>query len=193
LRGEWDWRERFVVLYSGNMGLAHEFDTLLDAAEILGRDRRILFAFVGQGPRRAEVEERAKGRGLTNVEFRPYVAREQLGQSLSSADLHVVTLRDRMPGLLVPSKIYGILAAGRPTLYVGPDEGEIAEILRTGGCGARIAIGDAQGLADAITAYAADDERRREHGRLARRLFEERFTREQGVEAFTRLLGAGAA
>jgi len=193
LRLEWGWHDRFVVLYSGNMGLAHEFETTLDAAALLADDPRILFAFVGQGPRRAEVEERARERGLTNVEFRPYVPRELLGRSLSSGDLHLVTLRQRMPGLLVPSKIYGILAAGRPTLYVGPDEGEIVDILRTADCGVRVGIGDAERLAELIAAYAADGRRGEDEGGRARRLFEQRFTRRHGVREFARLLDAGTA
>jgi len=70
LRERWGWDERFIVLYSGNMGLAHEFDTTLDAAEILRDHPRVRFAFVGDGPRRNEVEAEARRRGLTNVEFR---------------------------------------------------------------------------------------------------------------------------
>jgi glycosyltransferase involved in cell wall biosynthesis len=174
------------------MGLAHEFDTALGAAEAL-RDRpEILFAFVGDGPRRREVVEEARRRGLPNVEFRPYVARERLGDSLGAGDVHLVTLRDRMPGLLVPSKIYGILAAGRPTLYVGPDEGEIAGIVREG-CGRRIAPGDGAGLRDAVLAYAADEASRRAEGARARALFEERYTLAHGIARFERLLGDVAA
>jgi glycosyltransferase involved in cell wall biosynthesis len=190
LRAEWGWDGRFVVLYSGNMGLAHEFETVLGVAEAL-RDRdEVLFAFVGGGPRRGEIEEQVRRRGLRNVEFRPYQARERLGDSLTAGDVHLVTLRERMAGLLVPSKIYGILAAGRPTVYVGPDEGEIAEILRSGACGVRVAPGDEQGLAEAVLRYASSESHRLEHGRNARRLFERRFTKEHGLRAFLRLIEA---
>ncbi len=188
LRAEWGWSDRFVVLYSGNMGLAHEFDTVLDAAERLAADPRILLAFVGGGPRRAEVEAEARRRGLSNVEFLPYVPREQLGDSLTAGDVHLVTLRERMPGLLVPSKIYGILAAGRPSVYVGPQQGEIADILDSGRCGIGVRGGDADALAEAIRGYANDPARTREHGANARRSFEMRFTREHGVDAFRELL-----
>jgi len=188
LRREWGWGERLVVLYSGNMGLAHEFDTVLEAAAALGDRRDVRFAFVGGGPRRAEIEARARREALGNVEFRPYQPRETLGESLTAGDLHLVTLRERMAGLLVPSKIYGILAAGRPTLYVGPEEGEIAEIVRRGECGVRVAPGDAAGLVAAIGRYAGDPGLRERHGRNARRLFEERFTREHGVRAFLSLI-----
>ncbi|MBZ5639679.1 MAG: glycosyltransferase family 4 protein [Acidobacteriia bacterium] len=188
LRKAWGWSERFVVLYSGNMGLAHEFGTVLDAAEALRDRSRVLFAFVGGGPRRDEVQEAVRHRGLSNVEFRPYVPRDRLGDSLAAGDVHLVTLREGMAGMLVPSKIYGILAAGRPTLYVGPPEGEIAEIAARSTCGRRIAPGNARALADAVIEYAEDETRRRSDGESARRLFEERYTKEGGLARFQRLL-----
>ena len=177
------------MLYSGNMGLAHEFHAILDAAEILRDHKRILFAFVGGGPRRAEVEHEVRRRGLPNVEFRPYVPRDQLGETLTAGDVHLVTLRNDVAGLLVPSKIYGILAAGRPTIYVGPERGEIADIIRSGACGQRVAPDDAGGLSRAVQRYESDRAARGEEGRRARRLFEERFTRDRGLRAFEALIG----
>lgn len=193
LREAWGWTGRFVVLYSGNMGLAHEFETVLAAAELLRRDRGVLLSFVGGGPRRAEVEREARRRGLDNVEFRPYVERERLGLSLTAGDLHLVTLREGMPGLLVPSKIYGVLAAGRPTLYVGPEAGEVADIIAAGRCGTRVAAGDVQGLAGAIERYARDAALREEEGRRARRLFEERFDKPRALRSFARLVERGGS
>jgi glycosyltransferase involved in cell wall biosynthesis len=188
LRQAWGWAGRFVVLYSGNLGLAHEFDTALAAAELLGDRPEVLLALVGSGPRLAEVEREVRRRALRNVELRTHQAREDLGQSLTAGDVHLVTLRDGLEGLLVPSKIYGILAAGRPTLYVGPAAGEIDLILRQGACGARVGVGDAAGLAAAIRAYAGDAERVVREGRRARALFEERFDKERGLEAHRRLI-----
>jgi glycosyltransferase involved in cell wall biosynthesis len=101
-----------------------------------------------------------------------------------------VTLRHGVGGLVVPSKIYGILAAGRPTLYVGPEDCEVGEILREGGCGMHVAIGDAAALADAILHYSTDARERNEHGQRARRLFEERFTSDRALAAHRRVLEA---
>jgi glycosyltransferase involved in cell wall biosynthesis len=181
LRAEWGWGERFVVLYSGNLGLVHDFGTILDAAELLRDEPRVLFAFVGAGPRLAAVEAEVRRRGFGNVEFRPHVDRPRLGESLTAGDLHLVTLRDGIAGLVVPSKIYGILAAGRPTLYVGPDEGEVAEILEEGRCGARVALGDAAALAETIRDYVTDEGRRGDEGARARELFERRFGKERAL------------
>ena len=188
LRHRWGWSERFVVQYSGNLGLAHEFDTALEAAERLRDEPRVLFAFVGDGPRRPAVEREVARRGLANVEFRPHVARESLGDCLCAGDVHLLTLLPGVEGLVVPSKVYGILAAGRPVLYVGPEAGEAADILREGACGARVAPGDAVGLADAIRLYLRDGERREADGRRARELFERRYTKRGALEAHRRAL-----
>lgn len=169
------WGERFVVLYSGNLGLAHEFDTVLEAASRVA-DRPIVFAFVGSGPRLAEVRAAAAQRGLTNIECHPHVARHDLGDLLAAGDLHLVTLRPGIPGLLVPSKLYGILAAGRPTLYVGPDEGEVRDIVRRG-CGASVPNGDVDRLVETIEAYRTDETRGRREGLAARALFDAEFTK----------------
>ncbi len=190
LRKRWGWRERFVVLYSGNLGLAHEFDTLLEAAERLRGEAEVLFAFVGEGPRRRYVEREVERRGLTNVEFRPHVERDALGESLTAGDLHLVTLRDGIAGLVVPSKIYGVLAAGRPTIFVGPANCEVAGILQEGGCGVRVAGGDSSGLAAAVRGYLGDRGRCAAEGQRARELFDRRFTMEQGLEAHRRAIEA---
>ncbi len=192
LRRDWGWQGRFVVLYSGNLGLAHDFSTVLDAADRLRTDPGILFAFVGGGPRKPEVETEVRRRSLPNVEFRPYVPRARLGESLAAGDVHLATLRAGMAGLVVPSKIYGILAAARPTLYVGPDEGNVAEALAAARCGTRIALGDASGLADAVIAYRDDPARRAAEGRAARELFDARYSRRHGVGALVRIVEGAA-
>lgn len=141
--------EAFVVAYSGNMGLAHEFDAILDAAAML-RDRRVVFLMIGGGPRRAEVEAEASRLGLDNVRFLPPQPREALAESLSAADAHLVTMRSNLCGLVVPSKFYGVLAAGRPCLFVGPAESEVARVIRESGAGRVVAPGDGKELAAAI-------------------------------------------
>ena len=191
LRKDRGWDGKFIVLYSGNMGLAHEFDTVLEAAARLQARRDVTFAFVGDGPRRKEIERGAAARGLSNVEFCPGVARPLLGDSLAAGDVHLVTLRPGMPGLLVPSKIYGILAAGRPAIYVGPSEGEVYDIVRSG-CGSAVASGDVDALIRAIASYRNDPERLTREGLAARTLFESRFTKAGQAQTFLRELQAAA-
>jgi glycosyltransferase involved in cell wall biosynthesis len=186
-RAEWGWTRRFVLLYSGNLGLAHEFETVIAAARRLSSEMpNILFAFIGVGPRLNEVRQAT--RDLSNVEFRDFVPRAKLGESLAAADVHVVTLRPGMAGLLVPSKIYGILAAGRPTIYVGPAEGEIHDIVTTGRCGASIRNQDVDGLVGAIRDYACDPFRRDREGESARSTFERNYTKELSLSALQRVI-----
>ncbi|MEO0649339.1 MAG: glycosyltransferase family 4 protein, partial [Planctomycetota bacterium] len=136
LRRELGWSERTVVMYSGNAGLVHRFDELLDAAERL-RDEapEVLFAVVGGGPRRAEIEAAKGERNLTNLELLDYFPRERLKESLSAADLHFMSLRPEQTGVAVPGKLQGILAAGRPVLFVGAERCESADTIRDAGAG----------------------------------------------------------
>ena len=145
---------RFVVLYSGNIGRAHDVSTMVGAARKLADRSDIAFVFQGEGNKRAELE--LGTRGLPNVRFAPYQPRERLAESLSAADVHLITLSPNVLGLLEPSKLYGIMAAGRPALYVGPDRSEVARTIGAERMGACIANGDVDGLVAAITRRAAD-------------------------------------
>jgi colanic acid biosynthesis glycosyl transferase WcaI len=124
LRQQWGLEGKFVVGYSGNLGRAHEFDTLLAAAERLRGRPDIIFLFIGGGHHVSELERLAGQRGLLrNFVFQPYQDRAQLKFSLSVADVHWISLRVELEGLIVPSKIYGIMAAGRPMLAVTSADG----------------------------------------------------------------------
>jgi glycosyltransferase involved in cell wall biosynthesis len=125
------WQGKTAVMYSGNMGLAHPFDIILDAAEQL-RDERpdMVFAFVGEGPQKAWIAERVASRGLSNVQMLPFQPKERLAESLSAADVHLVTMQPEVEGLVVPSKVYGVLAAGRPFVFLGPEGSEAAQRIR---------------------------------------------------------------
>jgi colanic acid biosynthesis glycosyl transferase WcaI len=145
----------FVVMYSGNMGLAHDFDTVLGAADSL-RGQRVVFLFIGEGPRRVEVEAAARLRGIDNIRFLPPQPAEKLSESLSAADAHLVTMRPNLCGLVVPSKVYGVLAAGRPCVFVGPSDSEAARLLRETDAGVVIEPGQSAQLASAILDWAGD-------------------------------------
>jgi colanic acid biosynthesis glycosyl transferase WcaI len=125
---------RFVVLYSGNLGLAHRFTAVTEAARTLATlEPRLLFLFVGAGPRLEEVQ--AEARGLENVRFMPYQPRERLRGLFNAADVHLVTLRDEVAGMVVPSKYPTALAAGKPVLLVGGRGTEMREEIEREGVG----------------------------------------------------------
>jgi glycosyltransferase involved in cell wall biosynthesis len=186
LRAQWKLEDRFVIGYSGNMGRAHEFDTILDACMLLRDDARFAFLFVGGGRQLESVREEAKRRSLSGVAFQPYQPRESLGQSLSAADVHLVTLQPALEGLIVPSKFYGIAAAGRPTIFIGDLDGEIARLLRRHACGISVRTGDSQGLADAIRDLASPSGEAM--GRAAREAYLREHDRAHAVRRWAALL-----
>jgi glycosyltransferase involved in cell wall biosynthesis len=188
LRQEWGLEGRLVVGYSGNMGRVHEFETILGAAEALKIDAGIVFLFIGDGAHRKWLESEAQQRRLPNLRFLTYQPAERLGLSLSVPDIHLVTLRPEVEGFVVPSKFYGIAAAGRPTLFVGSTAGEIAQIVVDWQCGIAVQTGDVQGLAAAIKRLRSDSALCRKYGENARRVFEERFEKRIALAAWSEVL-----
>jgi glycosyltransferase involved in cell wall biosynthesis len=175
LRAEWGLKERFVVGYSGNMGRVHEFNTLLEAAERLREDPRVVFLFIGDGFHRASIEREAKHRELGNILFQPYQPRERLIASLGVPDVHIISLRQDMEGLVFPSKLYGILAAGRPSLFIGAEHGDVARILHADRCGLVVSEGDARGVVEGIRQLQSDPDLMNAMGNRARTLFERHY------------------
>ncbi len=110
---------RFVVGYSGNLGRAHEFETLIGAAVLLRADPRFAFLITGGGAKAEGVRNSVQSLGLESFFFQNYQPAELLSDSLAAADAHFVSLLPALEGLIVPSKLYGILAAGRPVVFIG--------------------------------------------------------------------------
>jgi glycosyltransferase involved in cell wall biosynthesis len=174
--------ETVVAMYSGNIGRGHDVETLLEAARLLRERPGISFVFVGDGVKRAMVE--AAARSLPNVRLAAYQPRERLSESLSAGDIHLIALSSDVQGLAEPSKLYGIMAAGRPALFVGPAGSEVAHTLEREGCGKVLPNGDAQGLAAALLSLAADPGARAEMGARARRALQERYDRSVATRRF---------
>lgn len=190
---EWSLDGKFVVGYSGNMGRAHEFKTMIDAAEQLKDDRRIVWVFIGDGIARQWLESEAASRGLTNVQFRPYQPAGHLRWSLSVPDVHVISLRPNLEGLIVPSKFYGVAAAGRPVIHVGDPDGEIARILHREQCGWAFGIGEVAPLTQCILRLAREPEEVETAGRQAREAFDRRYARSHALQNWRVLLEAASA
>ena len=151
--------DRFVVLHAGNIGLSQELDIVLHAAEQL-RDRPdVVFVFVGDGAKKKELQDIAARRDLRNVVFLPFQPREMMGQSYATADASLVSLKRGLAGVIVPSKVYNILASGRPCIAAVEQDCEVADIIRRHNCGFVIGPGDASALRARILELAADRER----------------------------------
>jgi glycosyltransferase involved in cell wall biosynthesis len=127
---------KFVLMYSGNMGLSHYFDDLLKVIRRLRNIDGLHFVFIGEGKRRSEIEKFVISHKLTNVTLLPFQPLDRLAECLSLGDIHFVSLRKGFEGLVVPSKAYGALAAGRAVIYQGDSRGEIAQMIIDEGFGA---------------------------------------------------------
>ncbi len=196
LYSEWNLAGEFVVGYSGNLGRAHDAGTLLGAIAATARSpevaRKIRWLFVGGGVLYERLRCEVERCGYGHVTFYPYQPREALAESLSAADVHIVSLRPELEGLVVPSKFYGIAAAGRPMLFIGSGDGEIARLIARYGCGATVVAGDIVALVAAVTAMAASAESCRAMGDRARRMCEENFCKATAIATWHELLGSVA-
>ena len=186
LRVEWQLHDKFVVGYSGNFGRAHEFDTILSAAEILRDKKQIVFLFIGDGAQMASMKQAVQTRHLDNVIFKPYQPREQLALSLSVPDLHVISLIPALEGLIVPSKFYGIAAAGRPMLFIGDTDGEMSLMIQHGQCGFSVERHHAHEVADVIVTLTQDVSTCRLLGNRARNLFDQEFEKSYALRHWKR-------
>jgi colanic acid biosynthesis glycosyl transferase WcaI len=166
---------KFIVGYSGNAGYIHSFDEICRAALALREEPRFEFVFIGGGRRLAEVTEFAQAHGLKNLRELPYFPREQLHHSLALPDVHLISLRSGIEGISVPSKLYGIMAAGRPALFIGAPESETTLAIRATDCGRAIAGGDTAGLVAALRELADDATLRDRLGRNARAAYESTY------------------
>ena len=184
--------EPFVVMHSGNIGLSQDLDVLIDAAARLSAYPDIVVAIVGDGVKRADLEARVSECSLGNVRFLPYQPRERLAQSFASADVFVVSLARGLAGYIVPSKLYGILASGRPYVAAVEEASEVAAITRRHRSGLLAEPGDAEGLARQILTLHGDRARGRELGANARRAALG-YDRPIQVEAYARLFRELAA
>lgn len=181
---------RFVIGYSGNLGRAHEFDTLIGAARLLRDDSRFAFLITGSGAKADALRESVQAQGLDSFFFQPFQPAELLSDSLAAADVHLVSLLPALEGLIVPSKIYGILAAGRPAVFVGDPDSDVARMLRTHDCGIAVAVGDSERLASELRVLRDSPARLDTMGANARQLGLARYTSEHAVADWLSFLSA---
>ena len=188
-RREWGVGDRTLIMYSGNFGIGHDVDTFLAAARELRNDDRIRFAFVGGGKKKEQVERFVHEHGLeSSCVIAPYQPRERLDELLSAADAHLVSLLEGVEGIMVPSKLFGILAAGRPAIFIGNERSEISRVIVENECGASVRQGDVDSLISIIRGYADDPGSCRHAGELSRLALVEEHGAVHRLTAWRKLL-----
>jgi len=175
--------DRFVLMHSGNVGFSQNLDLLVEAAARLQSCERLVIAVVGDGARRQTLQDQASRRGLSNIRFFPYQPKELLHESFASADAFLVSLKPGLEGYIVPSKLYGILASGRPFVAAVDPSCEAAMIAREHQCGIVAPPGDVDALVAAIAALHDNPAATRAMGVNARRA-SLRYDRRLAVQAY---------
>ena len=175
---------QIVVMYSGNLGVVHETEALIHLIHYLRGMREVCFLFVGEGQGKTRLQNWAFQEKLESVRFLGYQNKEDLRYSLSAGDIHLVTLRSKMEGLSVPSKVYGIMAVGRPVVFIGPDGSEVASLIRESGCGEVFSPQESEKAALAILHLVQDYRRRENLGSAGRRYFESFLDKRCAIQRF---------
>ena len=178
----------FVALHAGNLGFYGAWDSLLKAADIL-RNENTGLVFVGDGANRAAMEISAKP--LPNVRFLPFFPIEQVPDVMMAGDVHIVTVRRGLEGVVVPSKLYSILAAGRPVLAIAAAESDAARIVRETGCGIFADPDDPAAIAAAIRELRNDQNRLIQMGIRAKETAA-KYARVDELESFVEVIEEAA-
>lgn len=189
MREKWQLTGKFVVGYSGNLGRAHDYETVLRAAQQLRSEPDIIFLMIGAGRNFERLARAVRVSGLENVfRFQPYQQRDTLPASLGVPDVHWLSLKPELEGLIVPSKFYGIAAAGKPMIMIGDEQGEIARLIRQHRCGIVIAPGAGGVLAETLRRWSKEPEVIQDNGMRARQMLETKFSKRASLARWNQLL-----
>jgi colanic acid biosynthesis glycosyl transferase WcaI len=177
------------ILYSGNLGLAHDVATIRAVMEGLADRPDFLLVFAGGGLARRELMEFFQERGIENISFQGYVRLQDLGASLAECHIGLVTQKTATLGAIVPSKIYGLMAAGRPVLYIGPAAATPAMLIRQFDCGWHFDCDDEAGVAALLLSLLEDPKELCRKGQNGRAAFIKNYDKPAGVAQVMRAMG----
>lgn len=182
-------QDKFIVMYSGNLGLYYDLENLIRVAKEFVDQRDIVFLFIGEGAVKERLQQYAFDHELSNVKFLPYQPKEFLKYSLNAADVHLVVNQKGIKGVSVPSKIYGVMAAGKPVLGVLEQDSEVQRLLFESGAGIVIEPQDYQGVVHAITYLRSlKPEELKEMGSKGRVYLEQHLTRDTSINKYRHVL-----
>jgi glycosyltransferase involved in cell wall biosynthesis len=190
LRSEWGMHNKFVVGYSGNLGRAHDYKTILKAIEKLQNIKGLSFVFIGGGAGYEILKNEVDSLSLNNVVFKPYQPTELLSKSLSVPDVHLISLEPSLEGLIVPSKFYGIISVGRAILFIGDTDGEVARIVKKAECGSALPMNDSASLVSEIKSLYQNNDQLKRMSENAYQLYDEYYSKGKSVILWEKLLNS---
>jgi colanic acid biosynthesis glycosyl transferase WcaI len=171
------------------LGLAHDVATIRGVMERLAGQPDLLFVFAGGGLQRGELIEFCQKRRITNVSFRRYVRQQDLGVSLAKCHVGLVTQKPETLGAVVPSKVYGLMAAGRPILFIGPAAATPGLLIRRFDCGWQFECGDEEGISASLMRLLDHREEICSKGRNGREAFQVNYNKPAGVARVIHAVG----
>lgn len=181
-------KNKFIIMYSGNIGLTQGLDRIIKIAEKFNKNERVKFLLIGEGADKENLQKLVIKKELNNVIFLPYQPKEELKYSLSAADIHLITFQKGLAGVIVPSKVYGILACGRPFIAWIDEEGEISNIASKYECGIVVPPGNTDKMIEKIKWSLTNEDKLKEMGENGRRAAVEFFDRKVSVLKFNSVL-----
>ena len=179
---------KFVVMYSGNIGLTSSLEDVLLAAEILREHPEIQFVIVGEGVKKEALEMETRSKHLENVLFLPFQPREFFSEMLAAADLSLVTLNANSALSSMPSKVFNVMASARPTLSVAPIGSELMQIVTEAGCGWNVPPQSPEKLAQAVIQLKDRESDLIQMGQNGRKCLEKNYSRKHCVDAYEKML-----
>lgn len=180
--------DRFVVTYAGNLGYVYDLDTMIDAAALLSSKKDILFLIVGNGVAKPSLEKKAHELKLDSVRFMPFQPRENLPWLRASSDIQVSLYKNGAANDSFPSKVYEIMASGRPLLASSEGGSGIENLVQSAQCGLCVRPANAEQLAQAILDLRGDSSLRETMGRRGRQYAEEHYSKNAAIARYQDLL-----
>ncbi len=184
IRQKFNLENKFVIVYSGNMGVVHDFELVKQAMLRYKENSDFAFLFIGEGKKKLELIAYCQEKEIHNVFFLPYQPREMIRFSMRAGDVALITQEKRTIGLVVPSKFYGSIAAGRPILAVAPIQSELGQMIQKYQCGLCIDNDDSQGFLDAIEKFRKDTKFYQISAQNSQDIFGRYFSRSVATERF---------
>lgn len=182
-------KDKFIVMYSGNIGLYYDLENLVEVTPNFAELDDLAFVFIGDGAVKKQMQEFVAEKGAGNVFFLPYQPKEFIQYSLNAADLHLVVNQKGIKGVSVPSKIYGVMAAGKPVLGVLEKGSEAERLIAASGCGQVVEPRDYKGVAALIWSfYAMDCGQREKMGLQGRRYLEQHLRKDLSIGKYKQML-----
>jgi glycosyltransferase involved in cell wall biosynthesis len=179
---------KVTFMYSGNIGLYYDLENIIKIIGKFNDLENVLFVFVGEGAQLDQLKEYSNVNKLSNVKFFPYVAKEEIVYSLSAADIHLVTNQKGIKGISVPSKIYGIMAVGKPVLGILETESEAEMMIKNSGCGRVVEPQDYESIEKLIQWYIDHVEDIEDMGIKGREYLLAHYRKEMSIEKYRNML-----